>query len=78
VTVLRNLFAEGTRPTSEDIAARLGYEPFDTAPLVAELISTRAINDNPPNGCRAEAVPVLWRGNCHQCSQVQVLWRMAR
>jgi hypothetical protein len=35
--ILRNLFTEGTRPTSEDIAARLGYEPFDTAPLVAEL-----------------------------------------
>jgi hypothetical protein len=35
--VLRKLFAEGTRPTSEEIAARLGYEPFDTGPLVAEL-----------------------------------------
>jgi hypothetical protein len=38
--VLRNLFVEGTRPTSEEIAVRLGYEPFDTGPLVAELIST--------------------------------------
>jgi hypothetical protein len=37
--VLRNLFAEGTRPTSEEIAARLGFEPFDTRPLVAELNS---------------------------------------
>jgi len=37
--ILRNLFAEGTRPTSEEIAARLGYEPFDTQPLVAELNS---------------------------------------
>src|SRR3989475_5771245 len=37
--ILRNLFAEGTRPTSEEIAARLGYEPFDTRPLVAELNS---------------------------------------
>jgi hypothetical protein len=35
--LLRRLFAEGTRPTSEEIAARLGYEPLDTAPLVAEL-----------------------------------------
>jgi hypothetical protein len=31
------LFAEGTRPSSEDVAARLGYEPLDSAPLVAEL-----------------------------------------
>jgi hypothetical protein len=35
--LLRSLFAEGTRPTSEEIAARLGYEPLDTRPLVAEL-----------------------------------------
>jgi hypothetical protein len=35
--VLRALFAEGTRPSSEDIAARLGFEPYDTAPLVSEL-----------------------------------------
>jgi hypothetical protein len=34
---LRPLFAEGTRPSSEDVAARLGYDPLDTAPLVAEL-----------------------------------------
>jgi hypothetical protein len=34
---LRELFREGTRPTSEEIAARLGYEPFDTAPLLHEL-----------------------------------------
>jgi hypothetical protein len=37
--LLRELFAEGTRPTSEEIAARLGYEPLDTRPLVAELIA---------------------------------------
>ena len=37
--LLRSLFTEGTRPTSEEIAARLGYEPLDTAPLVAELTS---------------------------------------
>ena len=34
---LRELFREGTRPTSEEIAARLGYQPFDTAPLLHEL-----------------------------------------
>jgi hypothetical protein len=35
--LLRKLFAEGTRPTSEEIAARLGYEANDTGPLVDEL-----------------------------------------
>ena len=35
--ILRDLFAEGTRPSSEEIAARLGFEPYDTVPLVAEL-----------------------------------------
>jgi len=34
---LRALFAEGTKPLSEEIAARLGFEPLDTAPLVSEL-----------------------------------------
>jgi hypothetical protein len=34
---LRTLFAEGTRPSSEQIAARLGYQPLDTAPLLREL-----------------------------------------
>jgi hypothetical protein len=34
---LRALFAEGTRPSSEEIAARIGFEPLDTGPLVAEL-----------------------------------------
>ena len=34
---LRELFAEGTRPSSEEIAGRLGYDPLDTAPLLAEL-----------------------------------------
>jgi hypothetical protein len=34
---LRGLFREGTRPTSEQIAARLGYDPLDTGPLVADL-----------------------------------------
>jgi hypothetical protein len=35
--LLRSLFAEGTRPTSEEIAGRLGYEPFDVRPLLAEF-----------------------------------------
>jgi hypothetical protein len=34
---LRALFAEGTRPSSEEVAARLGYQPLDTAPLLREL-----------------------------------------
>jgi hypothetical protein len=35
--ILRALFAEGTRPSTEDIARRLGFDPLDTGPLVAEL-----------------------------------------
>ena len=35
--ILRGLFAEGTRPSSEEIAHRLGFDPLDTEPLVAEL-----------------------------------------
>jgi hypothetical protein len=37
--ILRALFAEGTKPSSEEIAARLGYQPLDTAPLIRELTS---------------------------------------
>jgi hypothetical protein len=37
--LLRSLFFEGTRPTSEEVAARLGYDPLDVAPLVEELNS---------------------------------------
>jgi hypothetical protein len=36
---LRELFREGTKPSSEEIAQRLGFEPLDTRPLVAELNS---------------------------------------
>lgn len=36
--LLRGLFAEGTRPTSEEIAARIGFEPLDTEPLLEELV----------------------------------------
>jgi hypothetical protein len=35
--LLRDLFREGTRPTTEQIAERIGFDPLDTAPLVAEL-----------------------------------------
>jgi hypothetical protein len=34
---LRALWREGTKPTSEEIASRLGFDPLDTGPLVAEL-----------------------------------------
>src|SRR5207248_11639664 len=34
---LRALFAEGTRPSSEEIAARLGQQPLDIGPLLVEL-----------------------------------------
>ena len=37
VVELRELFSEGTRPSSEDIARRLGFDPLDTAPLLTEL-----------------------------------------
>ncbi|HEU4448924.1 MAG TPA: hypothetical protein VFR63_02930 [Gaiellaceae bacterium] len=36
---LRDLFAEGTRPTSEEVADRIGYDPLDTAPLLGELVA---------------------------------------
>jgi hypothetical protein len=35
--ILRELFAEGTRPSTEDVARRIGFDPLDTGPLVAEL-----------------------------------------
>jgi hypothetical protein len=37
--LLRDLFAEGTRPTSEEIAARIGFDPLDTGPLLDELVA---------------------------------------
>jgi hypothetical protein len=36
---LRDLFSEGTRPASEEIAARMSFDPLDTRPLVSELSS---------------------------------------
>ena len=38
--ILRGLFAEGTRPSSEEIAVRLGFEPLDTEPLIRELVAS--------------------------------------
>ncbi len=38
--LLAELFREGTRPSSEEIAERIGYDPLDTAPLVSELGAT--------------------------------------
>src|SRR5690349_13000342 len=35
--LLRELFREGTEPTSEQIAGRLGFDPLDTAPLLHEI-----------------------------------------
>jgi hypothetical protein len=37
-TFLRSLFAEGTRPTSEDVAARIGFDALDTRPLLEEQV----------------------------------------
>jgi len=34
---LRALFREGTKPSSEEIAGRIGVEPLNTGPLLAEL-----------------------------------------
>jgi hypothetical protein len=34
---LRALFTEGTRPSSEEIAGRIGFDPLDTRPLLTEL-----------------------------------------
>jgi len=34
---LRELFRQGTRPTSEQVAVQIGFDPLDTGPLVREL-----------------------------------------
>ena len=39
--MLRELFLEGSKPTSEEIAGRLGFDPLDTAPLVSDLSAVR-------------------------------------
>jgi hypothetical protein len=35
--LLRDLFREGTKPSSEEIAGRLGFDPLDTKPLLHEI-----------------------------------------
>jgi hypothetical protein len=35
--LLTELFREGTKPTSEEIAARLGFDPLETKPLLVEI-----------------------------------------
>ena len=35
--LLQSLFREGTKPSSEEVAARLGYDPLDTTPLLTEI-----------------------------------------
>ncbi len=35
--LLRDLFVQGTRLSSEDVATRVGFDPLDAGPLVAEL-----------------------------------------
>jgi hypothetical protein len=35
--LLRDLFREGTKPTSEEIAGRLGFDPLDMTPLLHDL-----------------------------------------
>ncbi len=35
--LLRSLFREGTKPTSEEIAGRIGFDPLDTKPLMHEI-----------------------------------------
>jgi hypothetical protein len=35
--LLRQLFREGTKPTSEEIAGRIGFDPLDTKPLLHEV-----------------------------------------
>jgi DNA-binding response OmpR family regulator len=34
---LRALFREGTKPSSEEVAGRLGFDPLDTGPLLDEI-----------------------------------------
>jgi hypothetical protein len=39
---LRALFREGTQPSSEEIAARLGFDALDTGPLLEELAGSKS------------------------------------
>jgi hypothetical protein len=38
---LSELFEEGTKPSNEEIAGRLGFDPLDAGPLIAELSTSR-------------------------------------
>ena len=38
---LRKLFREGTKPSSEEVAVRIGFDPLDTEPLLDELVVAR-------------------------------------
>jgi hypothetical protein len=40
--LLRKLFREGTKPSSEEIAERIGFNPLDLRPLVTELEGSAA------------------------------------
>jgi hypothetical protein len=35
--LLRDLFREGTKPTSEEIAGRIGFDSLDMQPLLHDL-----------------------------------------
>ena len=39
---LRELFREGLRPSNEEMAGRIGFEPLDVGPLLAEQLGSRA------------------------------------
>ena len=53
--LLRALFTEGTRPTSEEIADRIGYDPLDTAPLVEELVAAAGSSARRPASASSTA-----------------------
>jgi hypothetical protein len=40
--LLRQLFREGLRPSSEEVAGRIGFDPLDVGPLIAEQRGSRA------------------------------------
>jgi hypothetical protein len=44
--MLRKLFWEGTRPSSEEVAERIGFNPLDLRPLVSELTGNAELADS--------------------------------
>ena len=59
--LLRELFREGAKPTSEEIAERLGYNPLDVRPLVARIKTAAS--------WAAEVLHIhLTRGNPHSAA----------